>query len=343
MDNPPSTGLSPALRSPEMSSVERAAIVLLSMGEAPAAAVLRCLSRDELLGVTRVMSRMNGVKVDAVQHTLQSFFDAYRAQSGVRGASRAFLQNSLEKALGGVIASSVLNTIYGDSIGPRMARLQWAQPQWLAERISREHVRMQAMFLAFMPPGQSSQVIQALPDERRERVLLHIARLKEVDHELLRDLEVVIDLCIEQLGTQSTAIEGVRQAAEIISRMPVDRARMVELLRARDPVVVSEVESRMYDFAILARQDETAIAAIMEQVPLDQWGVALKGADPAVLETLLRSMPRRQVQAFEDMLRRVAPTPLSRIEESRREIMEQVRELAQAGEIELQLVAEDVV
>lgn len=71
-------------------------------------------------------------------------------------------------------------------------------------------------------------------------------------------------------------------------------------------------------------------------------GLALKGADARLVETLLRSMPRRQVQAFEDMRRRVSPTPVSRVEQARREIMEQVRELADAGEIELQLVAEDV-
>ncbi|CAN7757972.1 FliG C-terminal domain-containing protein [Caballeronia sp. dw_19] len=342
MDNPISTGVSASLRSPEMTSVERAAIVLLSMGEEPAAAVLRCLSRDELLDVTRVMSRMTGVKADAVQDTIQTFFDAYRAQSSVRGASRSFLQHSLEKALGGVIAGSVLNSIYGDAIGPRMARLQWAQPQWLAERISHEHVQMQAIFLAFLPPEQSSQVIQALPDERRELVLLQIARLKEIDYELLRDLEVVVDLCIANLGIQSTTVEGVRQAADIMTRMPGDRARMVELLRARDPDVVSEVENHMYDFSILAQQSDTAIATIMEQVPLEQWGLALKGADARLVETLLRSMPRRQVQAFEDMRRRVSPTPVSRVEQARREIMEQVRELADAGEIELQLVAEDV-
>jgi flagellar motor switch protein FliG len=38
----------------------------------------------------------------------------------------------------------------------------------------------------------------------------------------------------------------------------------------------------------------------------------------------------------------VGPVPVSRVEQTRREIMEQVRELADAGEIELQLVAEDV-
>jgi flagellar motor switch protein FliG len=97
------------------------------------------------------MSRMSGIKVDSVKTALQRFFDDYRQQSGLHGASRSYLKRSLDLALGSEIANSVLNSIYGDAIRPKMARLQWATPKWLAERIAREHVRMQAVFLASCP------------------------------------------------------------------------------------------------------------------------------------------------------------------------------------------------
>ncbi|KAK0358629.1 FliG middle domain, partial [Friedmanniomyces endolithicus] len=99
------------------------------------------------------MSRMSGIKVDAVKSALQSFFDDYRQQSGLHGASRSYLKRSLDLALGSDIANSVLNTIYGDAIRPMMARLQYASPRWLAEFVSSEHVQMQAVFLAFLPPA----------------------------------------------------------------------------------------------------------------------------------------------------------------------------------------------
>ncbi|MEQ6292051.1 flagellar motor switch protein FliG [Vogesella sp. GCM10023246] len=327
----------------ELSPVERAAIVLLSMGEEPAAAVLRCLSRDELLEVTQVMSRMSGIKVDTVRHSLQQFFDEYREQSGVHGASRSFLQRSLDLALGSDIASSVLNSIYGDAIRPKMARLQWVQPAWLAERIGGEHVRMQAVFLAFLPSAQASEVIEALPAAQRDQVLVNIARLKEIDRELLQELEQVVNRCLESLGMQSASVEGVRQAAEIINRMSGDRAQMVELLRAHDPGVVSAIEDSMYDFFLLSRQSEQVILRIVESVALEQWAIALKGAEPAIRNAIVQSMPRRQAQSFEDSMRRSGPVPISRVEQVRQEIMQTVRELAESGEIDLQLFAEDVV
>lgn len=75
-----------------MNTIEQAAVLLLCMGEEPAAAVLRCLSREELLQVTQAMSGMSGIKVDAVKTTIQKFFDEYREQSGVHGASRRLPQ-----------------------------------------------------------------------------------------------------------------------------------------------------------------------------------------------------------------------------------------------------------
>jgi len=325
------------------SPIEQAAIVLLCMGEEPAAAVLRCLSREELLEVTQVMSRLSGIKVEAVKTAMQRFFDNYREQSGVHGASRSYLKRSLDIALGSEIAGSVLNSIYGDAIRPKMARLQWAAPKWLAERIANEHVRMQAVFLAFLPPAQASVVVEQLPLASRDLVLLHMARLEEIENDLLIELDEIVSRCLDEMGTQSAVVEGTRQVAEIINRLSGDKRQMVELLRAQDAILVSKIETSMYDFFMLGNQTEAVLTRIIEEVPLEQWASALKGAEPSVRTAILRSMPRRQAQSFEDLLRRAGPMPLSRVEQARQDIMVQVKALADAGEIEIQLFAEATV
>jgi flagellar motor switch protein FliG len=323
-----------------LTPVEQAAIVLLSIGEEPAAAVLRCLEREELIELTQVMSRMSGIKVDAVKNAVHKFFDDYREQSGLHGASRSYLKRSLDLALGSEIANSVLNTIYGDAIRPMMARLQYASPKWLADYIAAEHVQMQAVFLAFLPPGLAGQIIDALPEEGRELVLLNLARLEEIDRELLAELEELVQRCLSALDTQSATVEGVRQAAEILNRLPNNRAAMVELLRAHDPEVVSQIEMSMYDFFILSKQTEQTITRLLDEIPLEQWAVALKGAEPLLRDAILGAMPKRQAQSFEDLMRRSGPVPMSRIEQTRREIMAAVKDLADNGEIEVQLFAE---
>ena len=323
-----------------LSPVEQAAIVLLSIGEEQAAAVLRCLERDELMELTQVMSRMSGIKVDTVKSALQNFFDDYRQQSGLHGASRSYLKRSLDLALGSDIANSVLNTIYGDAIRPMMARLQYASPKWLAEFVAHEHVQMQAVFLAFLPPALAGQIIESLPEEGRDLVLLNLARLDEIDRDVLQELEELVARCLAALDTQSASVEGVRQVADILNRLQDNRVGMVELLRAHDPEVVNKIEMSMYDFFILSRQTEQVITRLLDEVPLEQWAIALKGAEPMLRDAVLSAMPKRQAQSFEDLMRRSGPVPMSRIEQTRREIMATVKELADAGEIDIQLFAE---
>jgi flagellar motor switch protein FliG len=331
----------PAASPPSL--IEQAAIVLLSMGEEPAAAVLRCLDREELLVITKVMSRLSGIRVEAVQASLQHFFDDYRQQSGLHGASRGFLQRSLGLALGKQIAGSVLDSIYGDEIRPKMSRLQWAAPRWLAERLVAEHPRMQAVFLAFLPSRLAGEVIDQLPAEGREQLILDVARLQDVDRDMLVQLDELTDQYLNDLGSQSASIEGVKQAAEIMNRLQGSKQELVMRLRAQDPKVASEIEGSMYDFFILSVQPESVLASIVEQVPMELWAVAFKGAEPAIRTAVLGAMPRRQAQGFEDMIRRSGPVPLSRVLEARREIMGQVKAMVDAGEIQVQLFAEAVV
>jgi hypothetical protein len=100
---------------------------------------------------------------------------------------------------------------------------------------------------------------------------------------------------------------------------------MVELLRAHDPEVVSQIEMSMYDFFILSNQSEVTITRIIEEVPLEQWAVALKGAEwPCATPSWTDA--EAPGPGFEDMMRRAGPVPMSRIEQTRREIMATVKD-----------------
>jgi flagellar motor switch protein FliG len=96
----------------------------------------------------------------------------------------------------------------------------------------------------------------------------------------------------------------------------------------------------MYDFFILSTQTEQTITRLLDEIPLEQWAIALKGAEPALRDALLGAMPKRQAQSFEDLMKRSGPVPMSRIVQTRQEIMAQVKELVDNGEIEVQLFAE---
>jgi flagellar motor switch protein FliG len=202
---------------------------------------------------------------------------------------------------------------------------------------------MQAVFLSFLPPPQAGSVIENLPAQDRDHLLIAMARLQEIDNELLTELDEIVSRCLDEMGTQSAAVEGTRQVAEILNRLPGDKRQMLESLRVHDAELVSKIEASMYDFFILSNQTETVLTRLLEEVPLEQWAIALKGAEPSIRDAILQTMPKRQAQSFQDILRRAGPVPMSRVEQTRKEIMAQVKALADAGEIEIQLFAEATV
>ncbi|MFH0274502.1 flagellar motor switch protein FliG [Vibrio jasicida] len=327
-----------------LSYVEQTALVLLGMGEDAAAKVLQHFSRDETQRVTRAMAKLNGIKSDSARGVIQHFFEDFREHSGIRGASKEYLSNTLRKALGNDLAKGLLNNLYGDEIRNNMQRLQWVEAETLARFIVNEHPQMQAIFLAYLPADSSSAVLKHLPQDYHDEIVFRIAQLQDIDYQVANDLHELVERCIEKVSaSQSTPLSGVKQAADIINRFEGDRASLMEMLKLHDENVVNEIEENMFDFMVLGRQREETMDALVQQIPLELWAVALKGADILLQQAIKRSMPQRMVKALEDDMELRGAVVLSRVQRARQDIMQMVRELDEAGEIQLLLYEEPTV
>ena len=327
-----------------LSYVEQTALVLLGMGEDAAAKVLQHFSRDETQRVTRAMAKLNGIKSDSARNVIQHFFEDFREHSGIRGASKEYLSNTLRKALGNDLAKGLLNNLYGDEIRNNMQRLQWVEAETLARFIVNEHPQMQAIFLAYLPADSSSAVLKHLPQDYHDEILFRIAQLQDIDHQVANDLHELVERCIDKVSaSQSTPLSGVKQAADIINRFEGDRASLMEMLKLHEENVVNEIEENMFDFLVLGRQREETMDALVQQIPLELWAVALKGAEITLQQAIKRSMPQRMVKALEDDMELRGAVVLSRVQRARQDIMQLVRELDEAGEIQLVLYEEPTV
>lgn len=322
------------------SRLEQAAILLLSVGEEAAAKVMQKMNRDEVILLSDTMARLHGVKVDHARHAMNNFFDDYREQSGINGASRSYLRGILEKALGGEIASSVINGIYGDEIRHRMARLQWVDVPQLAALIEQEHLQLQAVFLAFLPPDVAAGVLSALSPERQDEIVWRVARLDDVNRDVIDELDRLIERGVAVLSEHGSKVVGIKHAANIVNRISGNQQQLLDQLRERDADVVDELEEEMYEFFILSRQTPATLQRLMEEIAIEEWAIALKGTEPVLRQAIFNVMPKRQVTLLQSTTTRLGPVPVSRIEHVRKEIMATVRQLTEEGEIQVQLFTE---
>ncbi|HAS6794938.1 TPA: flagellar motor switch protein FliG [Vibrio parahaemolyticus] len=327
-----------------LSYVEQTALVLLGMGEDAAAKVLQHFTRDETQRVTRAMAKLNGIKSDSARGVIQNFFEDFREHSGIRGASKEYLSNTLRKALGNDLAKGLLNNLYGDEIRNNMQRLQWVEAETLARFIVNEHPQMQAIFLAYLPADSSSAVLKHLPQDYHDEIIFRIAQLQDIDHQVATDLHELVERCIEKVSaSQSVPLSGVKQAADIINRFEGDRGSLMEILKLHDEEVVNAIEENMFDFMVLGRQREETMDMLVQQIPLELWATALKGSDITLQQAIKRSMPQRMVKALEDDMEARGAVALSRVQKARQDIMQMVRELDESGEVQLLLYEEPTV
>lgn len=326
-----------------VSSLDQAAILMLSMGDDISSGILRNFTREEIISISQAMARLSNVKQPMVSDVISRFFDDYKEQSSIKGASRTYLSGMLGKALGGEITRSLLDSIYGEEIRAKMAKMEWLDPKQFAALIAKEHAQMQAVFLAFLPPGMATDVLECMPAERQDELLYRIANLSEVNSDVIAELEQLIDRSLQVLSTQGSQVRGVKQAADIMNRFKGNRDQMFELLRAHNEELVDKIEDEMYDFFILSRQNPDVLQTLLEVIPLDEWVVALKGAEPALVKAIQSAMPKRQAQQMESINRRQGPVPLSRVEQVRKDIMAVVREMSTDGDLQVQLFREQTV
>ncbi|MEV3845017.1 lateral flagellar motor switch protein FliGL [Aeromonas veronii] len=328
----------------DIDNLEKAAILLLSMGTESAAKVMQKLSRDEVQRLISKMASLSGVSSMEAKWTLQQFFNHYREQSGIGSASREYLEQTLDLALGQRLSRSLLDSLYGDVMSQDIQRLQWVPADVLARFFRNEHPQMQAVLLAFLPPQAASAVLDALPGSVHDDLLVRVASLSSVSEHVLGELRLTLDRCLTYVADQSGAkVNGVRQVADILNRYQGDKEQMLSLLREHDGDMALEIEKNMFDFMALRRQSDDTLQRLVQELPSELLALALKNTETSFRKVVLGAMPKRMAQALDDQIQNQGSVSLRKVEQAREEVMQLVRELVEQGEIEFQLFEEPTV
>ncbi len=325
-------------------NIEKAAIRMLSMGEEAASRIFKRLNRDEVQLLGQAMARLHNVSTTEAKWILQQFFTQYKKQSGISGASRLYLERTLDLALGNKFSRDFLDNLYGDSIRDELQLLQWIPAETLARFFRQEHIQLQAVVLAFLPSSISSAVLDHFPESVHDDLLFRIANLKEVSELVIEEVRNASERCLTFFASQVGArVDGIKQVAEMINRYQGNRVQLMDMLRLHDPAIVTEIEKNMFDFFSLKRQTPEVLQQVLQEVSQETLAVALKGVDANFKKVVLAALPKRMAQALETLLMASGTASLSKVELARNEIMQIVRDMTEQGDMEYQLYEEPVV
>ncbi len=309
--------------------VEKAAILLLTLGAEAAANVLAHLEPGEVKTLSAAIARLRTIPKEeaAVVHeeawrwlTNRDGFlvdgeQFARELSGESGGRRALPARERAGRSGEALSTS----------------LEGVPPAALAELLQREHPQVVAFVLANLEAKQAAQVLAALPEEQGPELLLRVADLQGVPDAIRAEVSEVLQGQIEGLGRVATAVAepgGRKRAADIMNAIDKDvGARLIAKLETDAPEVADEIRNLMFTFEDLLALDNRGMQVLLKEIPREDLILALKTASPGMRDKIFGNISQRAAEILQEDMGSMGPVRLKDVEKAQGNIVATARRL----------------
>jgi flagellar motor switch protein FliG len=294
-------------------AVNKAAILMLALGESEAAEVMRFLGPREVLKLGAAMAQMKAVQHEEVLSVLTDFRERVDLQSTVGLDSDEYIRQVLTKALGDDKAAVLLNRILGGKDASGIESLKWMDSQSVAELIRNEHPQIIATILVHLERDQACEILAHFTDRLRNDVVLRIATLDGVQPAALRELnDVLTKLLSGNEHIKKSSLGGVRTAAEILNFMSGEQeSSVMENIKNYDNDMAQKIMDEMFVFDNIIDIDDRGIQLLLREVQSEMLIIALKGASQDLREKIFKNMSQRAAEMMREDLESKGPVRLS--------------------------------
>ena len=322
---------------PNLDGAQKAAIFLLSIGEGPAAEIMKYLGPREVQKIGVAMTALAVVSPTSVSTAIGEFIELVRTHTGIGLGNEEYIRAVLTKALGEDKAGSMIDRILLGGHTKGLESLKWMDARGIVELVRFEHPQIIAIVLSYLDSDTAAGVLSMLPENTRADLLMRIATMDGIAPAAMKELNEMLELQLRSgHGGPQSALGGVKCAAEILNF--VDRgmeAKISEQINETDADLATRIQDLMFTFENIAEIDDRGIQALMREVSTDNLVLAMKGCDEAIKDKIFKNMSSRAAEMLRDDLESKGPVKLSEVEAAQKEILGIARRLADEGTISL--------
>src|SRR5690348_809808 len=213
-----------------LSKIQKAAILMVSIGEQASAEIMKKLSEDEVKILSKAIARLETVPADHSQAVMEEFYQAARSMSGAGRGGFEFATKVLTYAFGSEGAKRIADELpkTNQQASRKLESLQKADPDQLSRFIAGEHPQTIALILAHLMPAQASSLLASLPEDLRADVAVRLAELDRVAPEVVHRISIVVSEKLSSVGEMKTeCYGGPRAVAEILNRMDAAASELI--------------------------------------------------------------------------------------------------------------------
>lgn len=316
-----------------LSGSEKAAILILSLGEEYAARVFSHMNDEEIKELSQVMANLGNVSANLVEKLFVEFVEQMSSTGSLVGTLE-----STERLLLKVLDKNRVDTIMEDIRGPA-GRTMWdklanVNEAVLANYLKNEYPQTVAVVVSKIKPDHAARVLSQLPESFAMEVVMRMLRMESVQKDILDDIERTLRNEFMSNLARTNRRDPHEAMAEIFNNL--DRAsesRFIAALEERNRDSAEKIKSLMFTFEDLLKLDGKAIQTIMRGIDKSKLPIALKGASDQLKDLFFANMSERAGKLVKEDIAALGPTRLRDVEEAQTSIVNAAKDLAARGEI----------
>lgn len=319
----------------ELDGIQKAAILLITLGPEKAAGIFKHLKEDEIEQLTLEIANTRSVSPADKEAVLNEFYEVCLAQQYIAEGGIGYATDLLQKALGEDKAKEVLGKLTASLQVRPFEFIRKTEASQLLNFIQDEHPQTIALILSYLPASQAASVIGALPPEKQSDVAKRIAIMDRTSPDVIKEVEDILERKLASLVNQDyTIVGGVDAIVSILNT--VDRGtekHIMETLEIEEPELADEIRRKMFVFEDILTLDNRAIQTVLREVDNNELAIALKNANEEVQDVIFSNLSSRLAAMIKEDMEYMGPVRLKDVEDAQQKIVNIIRKLEDAGDI----------
>lgn len=312
---------------------EKAAILLMSLGEEHAAKIFALMEDEEIKEVSQVMANLGTVSSNIVERLFVEFAEQISSTGSLVGSF-----DSTERLLNKVLDPDRVGDIMEEIRGPA-GRTMWdklgnVNELVLANYLKNEYPQTVAVVMSKINPAHAAKVLALLPENFAMEVVMRMLRMESVQKDILNDVERVLRTEFMSNLARPNRRDPHEMMAEIFNSL--DRAtetRFVTALEERNRDAAEKIKSLMFTFEDLSRLDPGGVQTLLRTAEKDKLGLALKGSTEDLRDLFFSNMSERAAKLMREDMAGMGPVRLKEVEEAQTYMVQLAKDLANRGEL----------
>jgi flagellar motor switch protein FliG len=322
-----------------VTSLRKAAMLLIVLGEQSSAELLQQLSEEDVQKVSREVAKITAISSEQAESLLNEFHHMAAAGDYVARGGIDYARKLLMRAFNPETAKRLLERLT-KTLGADAASfdaIQKADPQQLAKFIHNEHPQTIALVLSHLNSSQAAALLTSLPSGLRADVSQRMASLDQISPEIILKIAGVIGQKLKALGEFSReSYGGVRAVAEMLNRLDSASSKgILDNIEQQDANLAETIRHLMFVFEDLLLIDPLGLKEVLGKVDRKLLTIALKGTSEQLRNQILGCLSQRGAEMLREDMEALGPIKIKEVEAAQQQIISVVRQLESEGVVSL--------